>query len=94
MNALITESYKMTVQRPTVIPSLLLSLLRRLAALNQQLPLSISLNAPKRNSLDRLLLNFYAYHGSNVQYCSTGANQDDIAWMKDAGEMSNGNGSK
>jgi hypothetical protein len=36
------------------------------------------LNAPKRNSLDRLLLNFYAYHGSNVQYCSTGANQDDI----------------
>jgi hypothetical protein len=49
------------------------------------------------NSLDRLLLNFYAYHGSNVQYCSTGANQDDIRliimveWW---GEMSNGNGSK
>jgi hypothetical protein len=33
---------------------------------------------PLSSSLDRLLLNFYAYHGSNVQYCSTGANQDDI----------------
>jgi hypothetical protein len=44
----------------------------------KQLPLSISWMPLSSNSLDRLLLNFYAYHGSNVQYCSTGANQDDI----------------